>query len=293
MFAFQDTLGPVEIAFTDRHGGTSGGPFASLNLAEPGTTPAGVDEADPAAERAAVRRNVDLAVRAFAGVDPAAPTPPVVRMRQVHGADVRVVDRPATSRRPRDGLVTAEPGIVLMVRVADCVPVLLADAEAGVVGGGARRPAGPGRRRGAGRRRGDARRWAPSTITAWVGPHVCGACYEVPDAAAGRGQRAGARVVRRDLVGHARARHRRRGARPAAAAGCEVVDASRCTLEDDGPVLLPPPGPARPAGWPAWSGCGRDRTVSARRDELAANLERVRGRIADACAAGPDARPTR
>ena len=33
-----------------------------------------------------------------------------------------------------DGLVTALPGVVLMVRVADCVPVLLADPAAGVVG---------------------------------------------------------------------------------------------------------------------------------------------------------------
>ncbi len=22
--------------------------------------------------------------------------------------------------------------------------------------------------------------WEPSSITAWIGPHVCGACYEVP-----------------------------------------------------------------------------------------------------------------
>ncbi|MGA8210915.1 MAG: laccase domain-containing protein, partial [Nocardioidaceae bacterium] len=34
MFAYQDTAGGVEIAFTDRHGGTSGGPFASLNLSD-------------------------------------------------------------------------------------------------------------------------------------------------------------------------------------------------------------------------------------------------------------------
>src|SRR4029079_12215519 len=86
LFAFQDSLGPVEVAFTDRHGGVSGGPFASLNLAEPGTRPAaGAGEAE------AVRRNVELAVRAFAAAPAGAPTPPVVRMRQVHGADVAVV----------------------------------------------------------------------------------------------------------------------------------------------------------------------------------------------------------
>ena len=236
MFAFQDTLGPVEIAFTDRHGGTSGGPFASLNLAEPGPTPdadAGpaAEDADSAAERAAVRRNLDLVVRAFAGVDATAPTPPVVRMRQVHGADVHVVT--AGDATPTgDGLVTAERGTVLMVRVADCVPVLLADAGRGIVS--AVHAGRPGLAAGvvpaavaamaslgAGR------------ITAWVGPHVCGACYEVPDrlraevsalvpesyAETSWGTPAldiGA-GVRAQLV----------------AAGCEVVDASRCTLEDE------------------------------------------------------------
>ena len=73
MFAFQDTQDSVEIAFTDRHGGTSGGPFASLNLAEPGTGSA------PDEERAAVRRNVEVAVRAFTGRDGAAPTPSLAR----------------------------------------------------------------------------------------------------------------------------------------------------------------------------------------------------------------------
>ena len=41
MFAFRETRGPVEVAFTDRHGGVSGGPFASLNLAAAGADDAG------------------------------------------------------------------------------------------------------------------------------------------------------------------------------------------------------------------------------------------------------------
>src|SRR3954452_22372245 len=78
VFAFQDVLGPVEVAFTDRHGGTSAGPFASLNLAEPGSTAAGgVHD-----EREAVRRNVEAAVGALTGGS----TSTAVRMRQVHGA---------------------------------------------------------------------------------------------------------------------------------------------------------------------------------------------------------------
>ena len=38
-----------------------------------------------------MRRNVEVVVRAFTGRDRSGPTPPVVRMRQVHGADVHVV----------------------------------------------------------------------------------------------------------------------------------------------------------------------------------------------------------
>src|SRR5207253_1469933 len=53
----------------------------------------------------------------------------------VHGKNVLVVDQTtaadALSVRA-DILVTREPGYLLMLRVADCVPILLADASAGV-----------------------------------------------------------------------------------------------------------------------------------------------------------------
>ena len=68
-----------------------------------------------------------------------------------------------------------------MVRAADCVPVLLVDAEAGVVG--AAHCGRPGLLAGvvpqAVRAMHDL---GATTVTAWVGPHVCGACYEVPAA---------------------------------------------------------------------------------------------------------------
>jgi YfiH family protein len=63
---------------------------------------------------------------------------PIVSMKQVHGADVHVADRPAS--RPAgapssgsapapvgDALVVKEPGVAVAVWVADCVPVLLCD----------------------------------------------------------------------------------------------------------------------------------------------------------------------
>lgn len=57
---------------------------------------------------------------------------------QVHSPDVVTVTAPwddaAEGRPVADAVVTAVPGIVLGIVTADCAPVLLADAEAGVVG---------------------------------------------------------------------------------------------------------------------------------------------------------------
>jgi YfiH family protein len=220
VFAFQDTQDRVEIAFTDRHGGTSGGPFASLNL-----SPATGDDAE------AVARNLDLVGRSFAG-DRALRR--LVLMHQVHGAGVHVVgedDLDAPHPPVVDALVTDLPGVALVVRVADCVPVLLADPEAGVVGAAhAGRPglvAGVVPRAVQGMRDLGARR-----ITAWIGPHVCGACYEVPEQL-----RADVAAVVPEAFGETS------WGTPAvdvgagvlaqlAAEGIEAVDASRCTLED-------------------------------------------------------------
>ncbi len=57
---------------------------------------------------------------------------------QVHSPDVVVVaeawDDAAQGRPVADAVVTATPGIVLGIVTADCGPILLADAEAGVIG---------------------------------------------------------------------------------------------------------------------------------------------------------------
>ncbi len=61
----------------------------------------------------------------------------VVRVKQVHGRDVRVLLRDrvtpqATEHRPDgDAIVSNQPGLALSVSVADCVPVLIADAVGG------------------------------------------------------------------------------------------------------------------------------------------------------------------
>ena len=106
-------------SFSTRLGGTSSGPFESLNL--------GVLTGD---DRDAVLANRRLLDRALE-VDPAS----VLIGRQVHGAEVLVHERPQEPAAwvepvpdpPRvDGHVSAAPGLAPLVFVADCLPIALA-----------------------------------------------------------------------------------------------------------------------------------------------------------------------
>lgn len=117
----------VPHAFTTRCGGVSPAPFASLNL--------GLAEApgDPDTWTN-VQQNWGLALQAFGMQDRV-----LVRVRQVHGMGVIEADRDAGVVRVEppfaegDALLTGDPAHVVAVRVADCAPVLLADATAGLV----------------------------------------------------------------------------------------------------------------------------------------------------------------
>ncbi|MCV7397418.1 peptidoglycan editing factor PgeF [Mycobacterium paraseoulense] len=105
---------------TTRAGGVSGPPFESFNLGDH------VGD-DPAAVSANRHR---LATAIGLGPDR------VVWMNQVHGDRVEVVDGPQRTavggKVGTDALVTTTPRLALAVVTADCVPVLLADARAGV-----------------------------------------------------------------------------------------------------------------------------------------------------------------
>jgi polyphenol oxidase len=103
---------------TTRAGGVSSPPFDSFNLGDHvGDKPAAV-----AANRARLAKAIGL------GPDR------VVWMNQVHSDHVEVVDGPCeTAFDDTDGLVTRTPRLALAVVTADCVPVLLADATAGVI----------------------------------------------------------------------------------------------------------------------------------------------------------------
>jgi len=118
---------PVEAFVTARGGGTSVGAYESLNLSfSVGDDPGAVLNN---------RRRVARAMSADLG--------DFVFTRQVHGAGVRVVsaeDRGSGAfavdqQVPEaDALVTADPSVVLAILAADCVPVVLYDSVAHVLG---------------------------------------------------------------------------------------------------------------------------------------------------------------
>jgi len=93
--------------------------FTSRQLGFPGEPASGADRWEPLA-------------RAM-GVPPGS----LMRITQVHGGHVRVVRRgevsgtSATERPEADAVVSNAPGLGLLVQVADCVPILIADPEAG------------------------------------------------------------------------------------------------------------------------------------------------------------------
>jgi copper oxidase (laccase) domain-containing protein len=171
--------------FTDRRGGVSEPPYAGFNL--------GLHVGDdPAAVMENRRRLASLVGDR-----------PVVWMDQVHGRRVAVVDGPHETAVPEtDALITFVPDLVLAVLVGDCVPVLLhgtvtndSAVDPGATGG-ALLPAGRQviAAAHAGRRglqlgvveavvsRMSSLGVPPRTITAQLGPAVCGKCYEVPAA---------------------------------------------------------------------------------------------------------------
>ncbi len=101
--------------------------------------------------------------------------------RQTHSVNIMVVDEGfAGSLAGVDGLVTSARGVALAINTADCVPVLLADPEAGVIGAahsGWRGTVGGIAARCVGRM--VALGADPSRISVWMGPSICCDCFEV------------------------------------------------------------------------------------------------------------------
>jgi polyphenol oxidase len=118
-FARSALLADVPHGFFGRRGGVSTGELASLNTG----LGSGDDPLLIARNRARVR-------------DAVLPGAVLLGVYQVHGSTCAVAEGAwdEADRPEADALVTNQPHILLSILTADCVPVLFADAEAGVVG---------------------------------------------------------------------------------------------------------------------------------------------------------------
>lgn len=117
---YRTSLNVVHGIFT-RAGGVSPDPFAGLNVG--GTVGDSVEN---------VRINHALMYAAL-GVDAAR----VVTTWQVHGTDVVAAHAPLMHRKWQaraDGIITDQRGVALVMRFADCVPLLYHDPVRGVIG---------------------------------------------------------------------------------------------------------------------------------------------------------------
>ena len=117
-FVTAPTLDGVAHGFFGRRGGVSTGDLASLNC--------GLGSGDDPALIAENRRRV---------ADAVLPGAPLIGLYQVHGNRCVIVDESTdlAARPEADAMATRMPGLLLGILTADCVPVLFADREAGVV----------------------------------------------------------------------------------------------------------------------------------------------------------------
>lgn len=106
----------VGFVFTSRRGGASDSPFDTANL----SYDVGDDPENVTRNREALRQRLGLAS--------------LVDCTQVHGDQVRLDAEPGQPCEA-DGLTTARPGVGLMVKTADCQPVLLAHESGRFVAG--------------------------------------------------------------------------------------------------------------------------------------------------------------
>jgi YfiH family protein len=106
----------VPHAFSTRRGGVSAPPFHSLNLGNP--------------SGCAVQDDYERVWENYRRLQAAAgcPARELCHVHQVHGAAVVRAEagRPFDTSAKADALVTSDPARVLTVRVADCVPILIA-----------------------------------------------------------------------------------------------------------------------------------------------------------------------
>jgi YfiH family protein len=115
-----ENQGLYQAVFT-RHGGLSPSPWKSLNL--------GASVGD---DNQRVARNREMALAAV-GVR----INSVYDVYQVHSTDIIITDKPLGVKevhKKADAIITRTPGVTLMMRFADCVPVFFFDPVQRVIG---------------------------------------------------------------------------------------------------------------------------------------------------------------
>ena len=163
----------VKVVYTTRLGGTSEGDYAHCNLGGK----SGDDPNHVLANRVALSNAIDaklsLVSQVHSGV--AVDVDELFVMNRPFGFDVsggkgetaqqvaETADEPAVVEA--DGQVTAQKNVALGMFAADCLPVLMADPEAGVIGATIEKIVSKGAR--------------SERIVATLGPCICGDCYEV------------------------------------------------------------------------------------------------------------------
>ena len=167
--------------FSTRRGGSSTGPYGSLNLRH------GLGD-----EHDAVERNIDLFLEAFGSSRDR-----LCVLKQVHGG--RAVEARPGESQEADAHVSIDPDLLLVVGWADCLPLLLSDPDSGAVGA-----VHSGWRSTVAGIAGETLRLMnelygtqPERVRVALGPGICGDCYEVGDEVAQAVTAAGAEIALR------------------------------------------------------------------------------------------------
>lgn len=119
-FSTLENQGLKHAVFT-RQGGYSPAPWKSLNFG------ASVGD-DP--KRVGLNRQKALSTLGIDSLN-------IYDAYQIHSSEIIVTNRPLAVNEPHrkaDGIITNQPGLTLMMRFADCVPILLYDPSCHVIG---------------------------------------------------------------------------------------------------------------------------------------------------------------
>ncbi|MFZ3071526.1 MAG: peptidoglycan editing factor PgeF [Anaerolineaceae bacterium] len=160
----------IDHAVFTRLGGQSKGPYASLNLG--GTVGDNPDD---------VLANHRLLFGAFGR-----PYESRFDVWQVHGSTLLFTDKPRPvdkKHQPADGIFTDNPDVTLMMRFADCVPLVFHDPMKRVIGLVHAGWQGTLLQIGAEAVRMLQEKFAsdPADLLVGIGPSICGDCYQVSE----------------------------------------------------------------------------------------------------------------